>query len=126
MSTISSTKFLLLMLTLFRHAIAIVTAKNYKNSIGHRPLRGRCPSNHHTPTYTHIGATGTADHLTLLRLFFFLYHSRYIVGNHLGPYLGQPPTGKLIRYRFSMDWYLKNGKVRKFTHLLYLSLPISM
>jgi len=35
----------------------------------------------------------------------------YIVGNHLGPYLGQPPTGKLIRYRFSMDWYLKNGKI---------------
>ena len=42
-----------------------------KNSIGHRPLRGRCPSNHLTPTYTHIGATGTADHLTLLRLFTF-------------------------------------------------------
>ena len=39
-----------------------------KNSIGHRLLRGRCPSNHHTSTYTHIGATGTADHLTLLRL----------------------------------------------------------
>ena len=38
-------------------------------SIGHRPLRGRCPSHHHTSTYTHIGATGTADHLTLLRLF---------------------------------------------------------
>ena len=37
-------------------------------SIGHRPLRGRCPSHHHTSTYTHIGATGTADHLTLLRL----------------------------------------------------------
>ena len=37
-------------------------------SIGHRLLRGRCPSHHHTPTYTHIGATGTADHLTLLRL----------------------------------------------------------
>ena len=40
-------------------------------SIGHRPLQGRCPSHHHT-TYTHIGATGTTDHLTLLRLFPFL------------------------------------------------------
>ena len=37
-------------------------------SIGHRPHWGRCPSYHHTPTYIHIGATGTADHLTLLRL----------------------------------------------------------
>merc|ERR1712121_624089 len=41
-------------------------------SIGHRLLRGRCPSHHHTPTYTHIAATGTADHLTLLRLFLFI------------------------------------------------------
>ena len=41
-----------------------------KNSIGHRLLRGRCPSQHLTPSYTHLGATGTADHLTLLRLFF--------------------------------------------------------
>ena len=41
-------------------------------SIGHRPLRGRCPSHHHTSTDTHVGATGTADHLTLLRLFSFL------------------------------------------------------
>ena len=40
-------------------------------SIGHRPLWGRCPSHHHTPTYTHRGAMGTADHLTLLRLFLF-------------------------------------------------------
>ena len=38
---------------------------------------------------------------------------RYIVGNHLGPYLGQPPTGKLVRYRFAFNWYLANGKVRK-------------
>ena len=43
-----------------------------KNSIGHRLLRGRCPSHHLTPSYTHIGATGTADHLTLLRLSPFL------------------------------------------------------
>ena len=28
-----------------------------------------CPSHHHTSTYTHIGASGTADHLTLLQLF---------------------------------------------------------
>ena len=40
-----------------------------KNSIGHRLLRGCCPSHHHTPTYTHIGAMDTANHLTLLRLF---------------------------------------------------------
>ena len=42
-------------------------------SIGHRPLRGRCPAltlnyNHDLPKQ----GTGTADHLTLLRLF---YHS---------------------------------------------------
>ena len=40
-----------------------------KDSIGHRPLWGRCPSNYLTPSYTHIGATGTADHRTLWRLF---------------------------------------------------------
>ena len=45
-----------------------------KISIGHRPLWGHCPTNHLTPTYTHIGATGTADHLTLLRLFLFSTH----------------------------------------------------
>ena len=42
-------------------------------SIGHRPLRGRCPAptlnyNHDLPKQ----GTGTADHLTLLRL--FMYH----------------------------------------------------
>ena len=37
----------------------------------HRSMASFCPSYHLTPTYTHIGATGTADHLTLLRLFFF-------------------------------------------------------
>ena len=41
-------------------------------SIGHRPLRGRCPAltlnyNHDLPKQ----GTGTADHLTLLRLFSF-------------------------------------------------------
>ena len=48
-------------------------------SIGHRPLRGHCPSHHHTLTYTHIGAKGTADHLTLLRLFYIFsrIHSSY-------------------------------------------------
>ena len=40
-------------------------------SIGHRPLRGRCPAptlnyNHDLPKQ----GTGTTDHLTLLRLFF--------------------------------------------------------
>ena len=30
------------------------------------PYRGRCPSRHRKSTYTHIGATSTADHLTLL------------------------------------------------------------
>ena len=39
-----------------------------QSSIGHRLLQGRCPSHHLTPSYTHIGATGTADHLTLLQL----------------------------------------------------------
>ena len=36
-------------------------------SIGHRPLRDRCPSNHLMPTYTHLGVTGTTDYLMLLR-----------------------------------------------------------
>ena len=43
-------------------------------SIGHRPLRGRCPAptlnyNHDLPKQ----GTGTADHLTLLRLFFSFF-----------------------------------------------------
>ena len=40
--------------------------------IGHWPLWGRCPSHHHISTYTNIGASGTADHVTLLRLNFGL------------------------------------------------------
>ena len=40
----------------------IMLSKNIKNSIGHQP---------HIPTYTQIGVTGTADHLTFLRLFYF-------------------------------------------------------
>ena len=36
--------------------------------IGHRPLRGRCPS-HLIPTDTNVEASSTADHVTLLRLF---------------------------------------------------------
>ena len=39
--------------------------------IGHLPLRGRCPSTiYYITTYTNRGASGTADHVTLLRLFF--------------------------------------------------------
>ena len=40
-------------------------------SIGHRPLRGRCPAPtlHYNLDLPKQG-TGTADHLTLLRLFF--------------------------------------------------------
>ena len=41
-------------------------------SIGHRPLRGRCPApslNYHRNLLKQ--GTGTADHLTLLRLLFF-------------------------------------------------------
>ena len=41
--------------------------------IGHRPLQGRCPSHHLIPTYTNLGASGTADHVTLLRLFSFIH-----------------------------------------------------
>ena len=40
------------------------------DSISHRPLWGCCPSHHYTFTSTIMGATGTADHLTLLRLFY--------------------------------------------------------
>ena len=38
--------------------------------IGHWPLRDRCPSHYLIPTYTNLGASGTADHVTLLRLLF--------------------------------------------------------
>ena len=38
-------------------------------SIGHQPLWGRCPNNHHIFTLTNLGASGTADHVMLLRLF---------------------------------------------------------
>ena len=38
-------------------------------SIGHRPLHGRCPALPSTSTYNLLKqGTGTADHLTLLRL----------------------------------------------------------
>ena len=38
--------------------------------IGHLPLRGRCPSTiYYITTYTNRGASGTAGHVTLLRLF---------------------------------------------------------
>jgi len=38
----------------------------------------------------------------------------YIVGHHLGPYLGQPASGKLVRYRFAFNWYLENEKITQF------------
>ena len=42
--------------------------------IGHLPLWGRCPSTiYYITTYTNRGASGTADHITLLRLFFFTF-----------------------------------------------------
>ena len=45
--------------------------------IGHLPLRGRCPSTiYYITTYTNRGASGTADHVTLLRLFFFFFLQR--------------------------------------------------
>ena len=47
-------------------------------SIGHWSLLGRCPPYHRTSTYTHIGATGTADHLTLLRLFSIILLQKWI------------------------------------------------
>ena len=43
--------------------------------MGRRPLWGHCPSHIHTSTYTQMGATGTADHLTLLRLLSILLPS---------------------------------------------------
>ena len=40
-------------------------------SIGHRPLRGRCPAPSLNFKHNLLRqGTGTADHLTLLRLFF--------------------------------------------------------
>ena len=38
--------------------------------VGHWPFRGRCSSHRLILTYTNIGASGTADHATLLQLFF--------------------------------------------------------
>lgn len=38
----------------------------------------------------------------------------YIVGNHFGPYMGQPPTGKLVRYRFAFHWFIANEKITQF------------
>ena len=58
-------------------------------SIGHRPLRGRCPASpplnfNHNLLWQ---STGTADHLTLLRLFTFLAFLTsflyFYVGNNL-------------------------------------------
>ena len=48
-------------------------------SIGHRPLRGRCPApslnfNHNLLRQ----GTGTADHLTLLRLFIHIVLFQYL------------------------------------------------
>ena len=41
-------------------------------SIGHRPLRGRCPAPSLNLNHNLLGqGTGTADHLTLLRLLLF-------------------------------------------------------
>ena len=40
--------------------------------IGHRLLRGHYPSCRLIPTYINLGASGTADHITLLRLFHLL------------------------------------------------------
>ena len=54
-------------------------------------------SHHHAPTYSHIGATGTADHLTLLRLFIFLFPdddfaSANIKSPHFAPPLPSPTS----------------------------------
>ena len=70
---------LVLFLSFSNHSLEtqIPVSRLKSNSVGHRPLRGCCLSNHLKPIYTHIGAMGTADHLTLLRLFlsFFLSFS---------------------------------------------------
>ena len=70
-------------------------------SIGHRSLRGRCPApsfnyNHDLPKQ----GTGTADHLTLLRLFFFLFY--------FFPFLPFPDVQFLV---FSFYHGMKNKKL---------------
>ena len=37
--------------------------------LDHQCFWGRCPSHHLIPTYTNLGASGTADYLTLLQIF---------------------------------------------------------
>ena len=45
-------------------------------SIGHRPLWGRCPAPSLNLNHKLLGqGTGTADHLTLLRLFILFFFS---------------------------------------------------
>ena len=71
--------------------------------ICHWPFWGRCPSHYHILPNTYWGATGTADHLTLLRLLllFFIYFSKnlrfffwfFVMLNH------KKKVGALIRGR---------------------------
>ena len=48
-------------------------------SIGHRPLRGRCPAPFLNLKHNLLGqGTGTADHLTLLRLLHHYQHNNSV------------------------------------------------
>ena len=73
--------------------------------IGHLPLRGRCPSTiYYITTYTNRGASGTADHVTLLRLslaFPFLFPSFWAAA----------PEGQMT-YDSTQDDFLRFPSVR--------------
>ena len=78
-------------------------------SIGHRPLRGRCPAP--SLNFNHKllqQGTGTADHLTLLRLFPFFFplfalfkspplsiSSTFLLKSHSTPRVDDPPWAKV-------------------------------
>ena len=52
--------------------------------------RGRCPSHHLIPTHSNLGASGTADHVTLLRLFIVVVDVIYDL-NLQDPFLNPTP-----------------------------------
>ena len=69
--------------------------------MGHRPLQGRCPSHDLIPTYTNLGASGTADHVTLLRL---LIHISVITRIQIITFVGfrQPTDEGIVFFSLSL------------------------
>ena len=93
-----------------------------KNSIGHRLLRGRCPFHHLTPSYTHLRATGTADHLTLLRLLSILLPS-CPPSFSLSFFLVFPPP---FLFLISLTLFCLFSNPSRENQFMSLSLPLSL